>query len=63
MAKRSQRQPIADPDVTNVDLKYWDKVLASHNLDMNRGVIPHAVPLTNLREVARQDSDSEKTEP
>jgi hypothetical protein len=33
-------QPIANPDVTNEDPRYWDKVLLSHGLGINAGAVP-----------------------
>lgn len=32
----SKNDPIFNPDTHNTDLKYWDKVLASHGLSMER---------------------------
>jgi hypothetical protein len=34
-------KPIDSPDLTREDSAYWDKVLASHNLGMNRGHRPN----------------------
>lgn len=31
-----KQEPIVNPDPNNTDLKYWDKVLASHGLSMER---------------------------
>lgn len=31
-------KPITDPDLTRTDKEYWEMVLKSHGLGMNRGV-------------------------
>lgn len=32
--------PITNPDVTNEDFKYWEKVLLSYGLSVNAGSVP-----------------------
>lgn len=36
----SRMRPIKKPDTENTDPKYWDKVLTSHGLSMERGKPP-----------------------
>lgn len=33
-------EPIEKPDTSNLDPKYWDKVLKSHGLGVNAGAVP-----------------------
>jgi hypothetical protein len=33
-------KPIENPDITNEDPKYWERVLLSHGLSPNAGAVP-----------------------
>lgn len=35
-----KKEPISNPDPSNIDPSYWEKVLSSHNLSMERASRP-----------------------
>jgi len=54
------REPIYQPDVTNESPEYWEKVLTSHDLSMDRGYQPDLVSyigdLENLKILERRNA-------
>lgn len=48
------REPILAPDTTNEDPKYWEKVLATHGLDMREGEPPQVYAGNGVGSSARQ---------
>jgi len=47
------REPIEKPDPANDDPRYWEKVLASHGLDMNQGLDPKLIYVGSLPDLQR----------
>lgn len=47
-----KQKPIDNPDITNESIKYWDKVLSSHDLSIKRADQPNKVrPIGGMKNI------------